>query len=292
MRAKVSAIIATVLLAGCTPAVLKEHSVGLDGATSDLRYREMIENLAMVYANRWALPSYSSIYAGAMDVTDGVALNETTTWAHAIATPSGFSSQALDIPASRAVKGTLTLDPMVIPEKLRAMRAACQWAVFGKDAIFPDKDILKSYAAGFPAGNYFGVERELDQVCQFDWLGKSCCLQDVPKNACYCGCYGRCYVWVCPEGMECFSRFVLACQTIARFDISILWQPHPGTKTVKWSAQDLNNPRLQMVTAYVDEYGDLALTANTPAVPPKTRVDNVGRYASLTASINSVIKSP
>ncbi len=112
----------------------------------------------------------------------------------------------------------------------------------------------------------------------------------MPKNACYCGRYGRCYVWVCPEGMECFSRFVLACQTIARFDLSILWQPQHKDREMEHSGSD--NPRIQMVTAYVDEYGDLALSQNTPAVPPKTRFDNVGKYSNLTASINSVIKSP
>jgi hypothetical protein len=293
MRAKVTALIAAVLLAGCTPAALKQNCVDLSGAGSDVRYREVIENLAMIDANTWAIPAYSSIYSGAMDVTDGIAASETTTWVHgAGVVPSGFSSQALSIPASRAVKGTLTLDPMIVPEKLRALRAACQWAVFGEESNIPDKQILTTYQVGSPAGNYFGVAEELRAICSIDWLGKSCSPRDVPANACYCANCGHCFVWVCPENMESFSRFVVVCQKIARFDISTLWKPSVSTKTVKWSSGDVDNPRIQDVTAYVDQYGNLALSQNTPATPPKRRYDNVGKNSELTAAINSVVKSP
>src|ERR1700679_2719532 len=131
MRARFSALIVVFLIAGCAPSVLRQHSVSLSGAGSDLRYREVVENLAMIYASPSTLPAYSSVYSGAMDVLDGAQIDGTTTWAHAITTPSGFSSQTLDIPLSRSVKGTWTLDPTIAPEKLRAMRAACQFVLFG-----------------------------------------------------------------------------------------------------------------------------------------------------------------
>jgi hypothetical protein len=295
MRAKLTALIATALLAGCTPAALKQHSVSLAGAGSDVRYRETIENLAMICANRWALPAYSSIYSGAMDVTDSVAGSETTTWIHSSAVPSGFSSQALSIPASRSVKGTLTLDPMIVPEKLRALRAACQWAISGEESGIEDMQILTTFKLGSPAGNYFDVADELREICSPPsppWLGKGCCPQDVPRNACYCANCGRCFVWVCPEGMEQFSHFVLVCQRIARFDTSTLWKPYIGTKTVKWSSKDLASSQIQSVTAYFDQYGNLAITQSLPAAPPKRRYDNVGTNSDLRAAINSVIKSP
>ena len=291
MRAKVTALIATVLLAGCTPTALKHNCVDLAGAGSDVRYREVMENLAMIGANRWALPAYSSIYSGAMDVTDGIAASEATTWIHSALLPSGFSSEALNIPASRAVKGTLTLDPMIVPEKLRALRAACQWTLFGEESGISDMAILTTFQSGSPAGNYFGVADELRAICSVEWLGKGCCPQDVPTNACYCANCGHCFVWVCPEGMENFSRFVLVCQKIARFDTSILWKPSISTKTVKWNGKDVNSSQIQSVTAYFDQYGNLALAQNLPAAPPKRRYDNVGKNSDLTAAINSVIKS-
>ena len=225
-------------------------------------------------------------------VLDGAQIDGTTTWAHAIATPSGFSSQTLDIPLSHSVKGTWTLDPTIAPEKLRAMRAACQFVLFGQ--VLPDNysNILKQYDPVLGPGPYFGVERELQELSSVNWLGNGHSHHEVPKNACYwAGCSG-CYVWVCPEGMESFSRFVLLFQKIARFDLSTLYQPRRSTKTVKWGPSDLNNPRIQQVIAYVDENGDLAISQNTPALPYKSRNDNWGQSAGLRAAVNAVIKSP
>jgi hypothetical protein len=155
-----------------------------------------------------------------------------------------------------------------------------------------DANMLKAFQPWFPPGKYFGVEKDLQQIFQFEWLGKSNCARDVPKNACYRANCGSAYVWVCPEGMENFSRFVLVCQKIARFDLSQLWKPQINTKAVLWSANDVNNPRVQSVTLYVDSLGNLALTQNQPANPPKTRNDNVGQFSDLKASINSTLKSP
>jgi hypothetical protein len=291
MRARYAALIALTLLPGCTWTALRHESVELSGSGSDLRYREVIENLAMVSADRWTLPSYSSIYAGSMDVLDGVQVDGSTTWVHSIPTPSGFSSQTLDIPASRSVKGTLTLDPTIVPEKLRALRAACQWAVF-PELVYPDRALLKTYGPDLPPGDYFGVADELKMICDLPWLGKGCRRRDVPKNACYWAHCGKAYVWVCPEGMECFSRFVLVCQKIARVDINTVWKPQITTKTVKWGAADVNNPRIQTVTAYVDDDGHLALGPNLPALPNKQRIDNTGQNAELKATINSAILVP
>jgi hypothetical protein len=292
MRAFLVASVALVLLPGCTWTALRQQSVELSGAGADLRYREVIENLAMISADPWRLPSYSSIYAGAMDILDAVEVDGTTTWVHSLPNPSGFSSQTLDIPASRAMKGTLTLDPTIVPEKLRALRAACQWAVFS--AVYSEADfrLLEAYRADLPPGNYFGVKKDLEDICKFKWLGKGCSRRDVPKNACYWAHCGKAYVWVCPEGMESFSRFVLVCQKIARVDINTVWKPQITTKTVKWSTNDVNNPRIQTVTAYVDDYGHLALGLNLPALPPKQRNDNTGQNSDLKATISSAITVP
>lgn len=293
MRAKFAALIALTLLPGCTWTWLRHESVELSGSGADFRYRETIENLAMIYADRWRLPAYSSIYATSMDVTDGIQLDGTTTWIHSISTPSGFSSQTMEIPGSRSVKGGLTLDPTIAPEKLRALRAACQWAVYGPQSLTSqDSLLLAKYDPHLPPGNYFGVASDLADVCQFAWLGKGCRRSDVPKNACYWAHCGNAYVWVTRDGMECFSKFVLVCQKIARFDLGTLWKPILGIKTVKWASADLNNPRLQQVTAYVDGTGNLALSSTAIALPPKQRNDNVGQNADLRASINALTLQP
>jgi hypothetical protein len=147
---------------------------------------------------------------------------------------------------------------------------------------------------GLPPGNYFDVADDLAKICQYTWLGKGCRRRDVPKNACYWAHSGKHYVWVCPEGMECFSRYVLVCQKIARFDLSRLYQPTPGTRQVKWMANDINSTKVQSVSVYVDNYGNLALGSNAVALPPKStmRNDNVGQNSDLKASINASITSP
>jgi hypothetical protein len=126
---------------------------------------------------------------------------------------------------------------------------------------------LRAAEPQLPPGNYFGVANELGRICAGPWFGTGCRRRDVPKNACYWTHCGHAYVWVCPEGMECFSHIVLVCQKIARFDLGTLWKPVIGTKTVIGRPSDLNNPRLQKVTAYVDDYGNLALGQNLPALP-------------------------
>jgi hypothetical protein len=292
MRAKFAALIALTLLSGCTWTALRQESVELSGAGADIRYREAIENLAMVSANRWALPAYTSIYAGSMNVTDTVQVDGSTTWVHSITAPSGFASQTADMIDTRSVLGTQQLDPMIAPEKIRALRAACQWAVFGGGNVYPDRTILDKYQPQLPPGNYFGVDEELAIACSYPWLGKGCRRRDVPKNACYSAHCGKCYVWVCPEGMEGFSRFLLVCQKIARFDLGKLWLPVVLTKQVKWASGDINNPRIQQVSLYVDDYGNLAMGQSLLALPPKQRNDNTGQQADLKASLNSVITLP
>ena len=147
--------------------------------------------------------------------------------------------------------------------------AVCQWALYGPQSLEPlDSLLLAKYEPQLPPGNYFGVAPALANVCRFAWLGKGCHRRDVPKNACYWAHCGKCYVWVCPEGMDCFSKFVLVCQTIARFDLGTLWKPNLGIKTVKWSSADLNNPRLQQVQAYVDDSGNIALSQTVLACLP------------------------
>jgi hypothetical protein len=295
MRATLAALVALVLLPGCTPSVLRQHSVSLSGATSDLRYREVIENLAMVYANPSAVPAYSSVYSAGMDVTDTAQIDGTTTWVHAVKPPSGFSAQTMDIPITRTVKGTLTLDPTIVPEKLRAMRAICQWALFGEANVYPDHALLCTYRAN-PSSDgrprpYFGVDTELSDLSRFEWLGRGHSRHDVPKNACYWAGSSGAYVWVCPEDMESFSRFVLVFQKIARFDLSTLYKPSIDTRSVQWTVTPSTPYNVTQITVYVDPNGRLALTQNSPALPPKTRNDNVGQETDLKAAINSAVKS-
>ncbi len=139
---------------GCTSVALKRATVSHANSSTDLRYQEVIENLAMSAANPDILPAYSSIYAGTTDINDNVRATSASVWArtalqHPLRFTQFFSTQTADFLGSRAVKSNWTLDPTVVPEKLRAMQAACRWVAHGFEHGGPDVKYLMAYK---PAG--------------------------------------------------------------------------------------------------------------------------------------------
>jgi len=309
-------------LTGCTSWALLRSTTEQGASSMDLRYRQVIENLAMVYAHQEYVPAYSTIYSGTADVNDNVKLTSQTSWTRTAAKPSGymtaFATQSIDVLGSRAIKNTWSLDPTIVPEKLRALRAACCWVTHGEAEVGPDHSLLESYqppdyekgVLGSPAGYYFGVADKLSELPS-DWLHFANCWSAVPRRACYwAGCDGK-YVWVGPEGMEGLSQFTLIIQAIARIDFSTLFYPMAQTRTIirhipidsqrrtvasfdpfAGTRSATSNPPQLSVTVYVDQDGLLTPGANLPAIPPKVRYDNVGQYSQLTSVINASSKSP
>jgi hypothetical protein len=99
--------------------------------------------------------------------------------------------------------------------------------------------------------------------------------------------------------MEGLSEFLLIVQGIARVDFGSLYYPRPYTRTILFeptpNSDDPNAsdavPKLT-VTAYLDANGVLTPGDGLPAIPSKTRFDNVGRYSDLISIINASAKSP
>jgi hypothetical protein len=135
---------------GCTSVALKRATLAQAESSTDLRYKEVIENLAMSAAEPDILPSYSSIYAGSTDVNDVIRATSASVWVRAALKHPGwfatfFSTQTADFVGSRAVKSNWTLDPTIVPEKLRAMRAASRWVTLGREEVGPDLRYLFAY---------------------------------------------------------------------------------------------------------------------------------------------------
>jgi hypothetical protein len=308
-------VIALCGLSGCTSWALERTTLAHAESATDLRYRQVIENLAMILWNPDAVPAYSTIYSGTSDVNDNLKVTAQTIFLRTLH-PSGymtaFATESTDILGSRAVKGTWTLDPMVVPEKLRAMRAACKWVLWGPEHVGPDYLLLMNYhppdvgehIQGDPPGFYFFV---VDRLLALPpgWLHCENRRRDVPRNACYwAGCHDR-YVWVGAEGMEGFSQFVLAIQAIARITINDAFYPHPRTQTIMRSIKiDPDNPNVApkdpdsdktlvaTVTLFLDADGRLTGGENVAAIPAKQRKDNVGDQSDLKSLINATSKSP
>jgi len=145
---------------GCTSTALKRATLFQAQSSMDLRYKEVVENLAMVASNPDILPAYSTIFAGTADINDTGKATSTSVWSRIAMKPfrfaSFFSTQTADFLGSRAIKSNWTLDPVIVPEKLRAIRAASRWVILGPQNAGPDIVYLKTYELG-PSGKLESV---------------------------------------------------------------------------------------------------------------------------------------
>jgi hypothetical protein len=301
---------------GCTSVALERATLAHADSSTDLRYKEAMENLAMIASDPGLLPAYSSIHAGTTDVSDTIRGSSASAWARTAMKPfryaTYFATQNADFTGSRAVKSNWTLDPVIVPEKLRAMRAACKWVAFGPENVGSESRFLKRYeppqfseqpskgcfdhmaeTPGFEKGYYFDVEDRLLALPR-SWLHCADRRLDVPRDACYCaGCGGK-YVWVGPEGMAALSEFVLILQQIARADLGSAYFPKTATRTIQipFTVQGVLGGGIATATLYIDEMGRLTPGENLPAIPIKARRDNVGLSAELRSVISASAKGP
>jgi hypothetical protein len=323
MRTFVFLLLIAAASPGCTSLALKRATLSHASSSTDLRYKEVIENLAMSVAYPDILPAYSSIYAGTTDINDIGRATSVSLWArtavqHPLLYHTFFSTQTADFMGSRSIKSNWTLDPTVVPEKLRAMRAAYRWVTLGPENVGPDVTLLMAYRPAkyqqattesplpFSAppyalklkemalenGYYFDVAERLDALPR-GWLHCERRWQDVPRNACYWACCGDKFVWVGPDDMAAFSQFVLILQFIARVEFGSAYQPKPHTRKIKQNFDFIEGGKKYFASAtfYLDENGMLTPGDGQPAIPVKRRNDNVGQNSDLRSVINAAAKT-
>lgn len=259
MKGLLTITLAMVCCTGCTTVSLQRNTLAHSDTLSDIRYREVVEDLAIIAHDPWELPAFSSIYAGTTDISDSVAPNSQTTWVRNTMGVTTFGTEFLDIPLKRTAKLNWTLNPILVPEKLQAMRCACWWVLFGPQNSCGDCTLLKKYDKGKDCpGYYFGVDESLNAV-EPCWLhvGAKC---QVPANVCYhAECKGT-HVWVTPEGLRGLSDFTLILQKIARTDLGSVYAPRPQTRLVKVDKAVIPGlpADVESVTLYIDQNGLLA----------------------------------
>jgi hypothetical protein len=128
--------------------------------------------------------------------------------------------QSLGLTATRSPQGQWTIAAVVEDSQLEAMRAACQWVIYGKEyARQRNRPGLLESAEDVPTPEpHFGVTEELELLPP-GWLNVGS-RKDMPAAACYkahCGCT---WVWVMPDGVRAFSDFILILHDIATLDAS------------------------------------------------------------------------
>lgn len=209
-------IIATLALiqAGCTTLSLTRHSTAQVDSVADLRYQVVLDNVALIADDPTNLPSSIGLGAGTVFVQDQGTATTIPIW------PFSGGSVATTPAFSRQISQNWSLDPVLIPEKLEAIRAACQWAVGGPQFVKPSSMSLLIRPQEAPVGpeRHFGVFDQLSQLPP-GWLccGKRC---DVPKCARYASHCGETWVWVTPDNEKYLTIFTIAVQDIVRVNVN------------------------------------------------------------------------
>ncbi len=79
MRSGIVLLISVLSCTGCQALALKRCTLEQGATPTDIRYQEVLDDLAMVAHDPYALPAYSSIFAGSAVVTDTAPCVSTTT---------------------------------------------------------------------------------------------------------------------------------------------------------------------------------------------------------------------
>ncbi len=289
----------TLPCASCTSLAVKRHAFNEQLTSTDIRYQEVLDNLARIAHDPFALPAYSSIYAGLAQITDTTQLVSTTT----LGTPNGM--QAITPQFTRAEFANCTLDPINAPEKIEAMRAACQWVIYGPQFAFahdPGRILANPQEAPI-RGRHFGVADGLAKLPPH-WLYVSR-TENVPACAKYSAEYCGTRVWVTPEGIRGLADFTLILQYIARIDINAQTlqyiRPTPSSLAFLTNSLSCIPPEIQqtpsdaippyasghpmhvLAQVSVDPSGNLVPDA--PSYRP--RVENLGSDANVRSQINA-----
>jgi hypothetical protein len=200
---------------GCTTLALRHETVNQSETVSDYRYRAALHCLAMVAAQPDTLPSYALLSNGVAAVTQTGIASPMLGWAGA---PEVFSSVSLGFTATHSPMLNWTVSPVTDYTQLAALRAACQWVLFGPENLAPDSlailvDPEHPGLKEWPPKPHFGVAHRLSSL-PHDWLhrGRRC---DVPVGACFKAHCGDMWVWIMPDGLEGLAAFTLVLQDIA-----------------------------------------------------------------------------
>jgi len=267
---------------GCTMTSLERHTVAQTDSAMDVRYQEVMQNLALIAGNRSALPSYATIYSGAASVQDTGQIISTTTLPY-----FNVGSEVLNPSLTRQITQNWVLDPLLDPERMEAIRAACQWAIGGPGNVSRDSLSLLIRPEDAPRGpdRHFGVADQLARL-PAGWVrvGR---LTDVPSCALYKAHCGQTWVWVTPEGMQALSDFTLILQKIARIPINsvVLFHSPPVFTPIVFPAADSHSTdRVQStVQVVVNESGRLV----TDVPYYKVRIDDTRTDSNLISILSS-----
>jgi hypothetical protein len=208
------------LFAGCTHISLERNTLKQVSTVTDLRYREVLTNVAAMCKDPSYLPAFAMITGGGTQIGDSLSSNPGGT----LNIPTTSGSVSIGVTAGRNVQENWTTDPIKDPDALEAMRCALQVACGQCSEVSEScAELLATYK----------VDKKLEKV-QPQWFHVGC-KRDVPRAACYVGQYCDTYVWVTAEGVDSLATVALILLDIATYQAT---SPHTMTvETLKYDQQ-------------------------------------------------------
>jgi hypothetical protein len=240
MRKIVTALVAALLCVGCASTTLKQYTLNQSLSVTDMRYRQVLDDLATVAHNAGTLPAFALTAGGIANVTNTVSIDTATIWDQAV---KGFSKETLAAFGQHNPELQWTLDPVVSEPQLEGLYWACFWALHGpppegsramellREPRITDITGCALPGAAPPRQSYhLNVARQLAAI-RPGWLHvtpNDC----VPRHVAYKATRGDTTVWVTPDGLAGLSEFTLVMLDIATIDPTSLAIPRPTVSVV------------------------------------------------------------
>ena len=184
---------------GCTHLQLKRSTALTQRSMSDLRFKHMLDNLALMVSNPAGVPNPVVISGGVVQVSDNGAGTGNITDLF----PFGLFT------AGRTVSEQWSLSPLQNSEKLALMRCAFQ--------VLLNSNLQYEDACQQRLREALG-EEDLCVAIPRGWYHVGC-KRDVPRDARYCGNYDDTYVWVTDEGLDGFAHFYLTMMRLYQLEL-------------------------------------------------------------------------
>jgi hypothetical protein len=248
----VSAIL--LVLPSCQAIQLENHTIRQVRTLSDLQYRQVMDNLAMMAGNPSSLPFFAAAGSGKTSIQATPNVNNAVNWDLITVAGSLFNKFIFD-------KGSITTQytqqdleewdttPSLDPIQLYLMQGLYRKALglpipkpqlTAMEEFFSPPATPKTEAAQTAHPLYKGVYAEAMQDLYrhiapgFLNIGRKC---DVPENACYVGHHCGRYVWVTADGLEGLTNLTIAIIDAATIDTSTLTdKPRVRTPSSFYSA--------------------------------------------------------
>jgi hypothetical protein len=203
-------------LSGCaTHRALQWDTVRTTSTLVELQYQQVLDNVARFHNDPDTVPSFAVATAGTVSVNDqstaGISptYSPTLTFAQQGGGALPILSLLFPLSTQRAVTENWSLTPITDADNLRRLRCAYRLLVLGEAA--PNYEYCSKQMKEFFAGEEAALA---DYYPPRGWYGVGG-EKDVPKEACYVGCYCGTYVWVLPGGMNDLAVFTMGALDLA-----------------------------------------------------------------------------